>query len=64
MHNWRPGDRLVDRHTLRLAPMLPTGDYTLVVGLYNPANLERMPAHSGQNLVSDNAVTLTALSIK
>jgi hypothetical protein len=63
-HNWRPGDRLADRHTLKLDLTLPAGDYTLVVGLYNPANLERMPARSEQNLISDHAVTLTTLSIK
>ncbi len=63
-NQWRAGDRLADRHTLRLDPTLPRGDYTILVGLYNPADLERMPAYAEQNPVLDNAVTLTTLSIQ
>jgi hypothetical protein len=32
--SWRPGEVIVDRHTVPLKADLPSGDYTLVVGLY------------------------------
>lgn len=60
---WRAGDRLPDRHILYLAPELPEGDYTISVGLYSPDTLERIPARSRQNLVTDDAVSLTRVSI-
>jgi hypothetical protein len=63
-NNWRPGDRLADRHTLSLSPTLAWGNYTVRVGLYNPTTLERMSARGEQNQVLDNAVVLTPLSLE
>jgi hypothetical protein len=34
------------------------------VGLYDPATLERLSAESEDSLVTDNAVTLTKVSIQ
>jgi hypothetical protein len=63
-HNWRAGDRLADRYTLNLEPALPAGDYQVVVGLYDPEGLERLPAYAKQNQVLDNGVVLTTVSVK
>jgi hypothetical protein len=41
--SWRPGEVLIDDHTLLLPPDLPPGDYMLWVGLYNPDTGERLP---------------------
>jgi hypothetical protein len=62
--NWHPGDRLADRHALPLDPALLPGDYAISVGLYDPATLERLSAESEDSLVTDNAVTLTKVSIQ
>jgi hypothetical protein len=63
-NSWRMGDKLADRHTLSLDATLSEGDYTLVVGLYNPINLERLPIQAEQNLIMNNGVKLTTISIK
>lgn len=39
---WKPGDVVLDRKALLLAPDLPPGDYTLQVGLYDLATLQRL----------------------
>jgi len=39
---WLPGEYITDDHTLSLPPHLPTGDYHLFVGLYNPADGTRL----------------------
>ena len=39
---WVPGEYILDVHTLSLPPDAPTGAYTLVVGLYNPADGSRL----------------------
>jgi hypothetical protein len=40
---WLPGEVIHDAHTLTLAPDTPPGQYVLEVGLYDPANGERLP---------------------
>jgi hypothetical protein len=35
-NTWLPGETVLDRHLLKLPPDLPPGDYTLVVGMYEP----------------------------
>jgi hypothetical protein len=39
---WVPGEYVLDPHTLLLPPDAPSGVYTLVVGLYNPADGARV----------------------
>lgn len=40
---WQPGAALVDRRQLSLPADLPPGDYTLLVGWYDPLTLARLP---------------------
>ncbi len=35
---WRPGEYILDAYDLRLPPDAPSGDYTPLIILYNPAN--------------------------
>jgi mannosyltransferase len=39
---WKPGDVVLDRKALLLPPDLPPGNYTLQVGLYDLASLQRL----------------------
>ena len=39
---WRPGDVIVDSFTLALPATLPSGDYTLLAGFYDPATGQRI----------------------
>jgi len=43
---WRPGEVIVDRQGLWLPSDLPPGEYTLILGWYDTASLERLPVWS------------------
>lgn len=47
--HWWPGDRLPDRAVLPLPTDLPPGDYTLLLGLYDLATLQRAPGEGAQS---------------
>lgn len=55
---WRPGDRIADRHRLRIPPDLAPGLYDLRVGLYRLGSLERLPVGS------DGATSISIGTIK
>jgi uncharacterized membrane protein len=59
---WQQGQVVTDAQRLSLPPDLPAGDYTLLVGLYNWQNGERLAAQ-GEGVVGDNAVTLGPIRI-
>ncbi|MCZ7567184.1 MAG: glycosyltransferase family 39 protein [Ardenticatenaceae bacterium] len=55
---WLPGEIIADPHRLVL-PEAPTGGaYTLVVGVYDPTSLVRLPAHDPSGPLPDNAASL------
>lgn len=39
---WRPGERIADRHELKIPPDTPLGQYRLQVSLYRPTDLSRL----------------------
>jgi 4-amino-4-deoxy-L-arabinose transferase-like glycosyltransferase len=39
---WQPGDGVVDEHIVRVPPDVPTGDYVIVVGWYDPTTGARL----------------------
>lgn len=43
---WQAGDRIQDVHTIALDAPLPADGYTVAVGLYDPATVQRLPARS------------------
>lgn len=58
---WQVGQRLADQRTFQLPPEMPPAEYSLVVGLYNPADLTRLPVVDDQS--GEDAVFLTTLSV-
>jgi hypothetical protein len=52
---WLPGDIIVDQHTIVLPADLPSGDYALVTGLYDP--------RTGERLLQSNATSTIELLI-
>jgi hypothetical protein len=44
---WQPGEEIVDRYGLLLPNDLPTGSYTVAVGLYDPVSGQRLPTSAG-----------------
>jgi len=48
---WEPGQVLTDRTGVQLPADLPPGRYTLIVGLYHVATVERLPVSTGGDLL-------------
>ncbi len=44
---WQPGDQITDRYGFLVPPDLPPGNYTVVVGLYDPVSGQRLPVSAG-----------------
>ncbi len=61
---WAVGDRVVDRFAIPIRQDAPPGVYHLVVGMYNLATGERLPAvdERGQRL-PDDAITLSDVEV-
>jgi len=51
---WRPGETVEDRRVISVSP----GTYRLVVGLYELATLQRLPATDGRGRLPDDAFNL------
>jgi hypothetical protein len=45
--SWHPNEEIIDRYGLLLSHDLPTGSYTLAVGLYDPVTGQRLPVSAG-----------------
>ncbi|GIK43511.1 MAG: hypothetical protein BroJett011_73440 [Chloroflexota bacterium] len=60
---WADQDSVVDRYTLALRDGAPNGEYRLLVGMYDPATGQRLPAFVNGQPQPDNAVVLTTLSL-
>ncbi len=62
---WSVNERVIDRFNLSLPATAPPGRYRLLVGMYNLATGQRLPAitAAGQSL-PDNAIELTSISVK
>jgi hypothetical protein len=59
---WLGGEYIEDIHSLTLPDDLPTGDYTLWVGMYDPVTGERVPV-SGPGAVDDRRVNVAVLHL-
>jgi hypothetical protein len=44
---WQPGEEIVDRYGIPLSADLPSGLYTIAVGLYDPVSGQRLPVSAG-----------------
>lgn len=61
---WALRDRVVDRYELPLPEGAPPGQYRLLVGMYNLATGERLPAITQQgHHLPDNAILLATLTV-
>jgi hypothetical protein len=51
---WLPGVPARDQYRLALPPDLPSGEYSLVVGMYDPASQQRLPVLRDGKLAGDS----------
>ncbi|MCB0036943.1 MAG: hypothetical protein KDE51_23085, partial [Anaerolineales bacterium] len=56
--SWIRGEYITDPHTLHLPADLPSGDYTLIAGMYNPINGQRLTTRAGTDAVIIQELTL------
>lgn len=59
---WASGDIIIDTHPLNM-PDMPPGNYYLLVGLYNPATGERLPAFAPDGPLPDYAVKVAEFTV-
>ncbi len=55
---WTPGEPIEDHLGIPLPSDLPPGEYTLIVGVYDPATGQRLPVSSGGDFVTLGRVTV------
>jgi mannosyltransferase len=62
---WQVGEAIDDRYGLLVPPNTPPGEYTLEVGMYNPATLARVPVFdaSGKR-AADDRVLLGSVTVQ
>ncbi len=60
---WTKNDTVVDRYSLTPNKGAPSGDYRLLVGMYNPTTGDRLPATINNQPQPNNAIELTTITI-
>jgi hypothetical protein len=60
---WRAGEPITDQVGLLLPPDLEPGEYELLVGMYDPETLERLPLVNAAGEVVDDSVPLDSVLI-
>lgn len=62
---WSPGEVVPDLHVIHLDESIPTGEYTLVAGMYDSSTQERLPRLSSSGAFEqDNVVFIRKVSIE
>ena len=61
---WLPGETVVSSHTLSLKAGATPGEYRLLVGLYQPASGERLPATDAAGQSLGDAARLTVIPVE
>jgi len=61
--SWRPGTLIVDLNDLPLPADLPSGDYTLVVGMFDPATGAHPPAQVDGQPVPNSATPIGRIRV-
>lgn len=59
---WLPGEIIVDQRTIPLNDV-PTGDYTLLLGLYNSSGGERLPVQTNSQPLPNDQLPLTQVTL-
>lgn len=58
---WQPGEKIIDRYGMLLPDDLPSGSYTIAVGLYDPVSGQRLPISAGPR---DYAIELGPIVVR
>lgn len=63
-YGWQAGDRIIDRHAIFLPTDIPSGEYTLQVGIYERRTGLRMDVLDELGNPAGNSLALPAVSIR
>lgn len=61
---WRPGERIADRHKIEVAEDAPAGTYPLIVGMYSQDTMERLPVFNEGSGTETTWVWLTDITVE
>ena len=61
---WRPGEVLVDRYTVAVAPDAAPGTYLLKVGLYDPRTMERLAVRNADGPSGPDYAVLGTIRVR
>lgn len=61
---WDAGEFIADLHTLSLKPDLPSGEYKVVIGLYDPQTGQRVPTVDENGTISGDHLTISGLVVE
>lgn len=62
--DWQPGEQIIDRRLFLIPPSTPPGEYDLLLGLYNPADGQRLQILDEAGTFLNDHVRLSGLSVK
>jgi hypothetical protein len=61
---WEAGEVIVDEHSLPIRPETPVGRYTIFVGMYDPATMQRLPlADETGHRLSEDRLPLATVTV-
>jgi 4-amino-4-deoxy-L-arabinose transferase-like glycosyltransferase len=61
--SWEVGEEITDRVGLLLPPDLPPGEYDLLVGMYDPETLDRLPVRDDSGNAVGDSVALGSIQL-
>jgi len=61
---WKPGQVIIDRYRVPIAKDAPLKETPLLIGMYDPATMERAPVASRDGPVPDNTAHLADVSVQ
>lgn len=60
---WRPGRVVTDRHDIPIDPQTPSGQYPLLIGMYEPETWQRLEVLDEMGMPQGNSVLLTQVAV-
>lgn len=63
-HNWQPGESFLDQYHVRIFATTAPGVYTLRVGFYSAATLQRLPLQATVGATVGDALTLGQVTVR
>lgn len=60
---WAVGEVIADSYEIPIPPEAPPDNYRIQVGIYNPENGQRLPAHEGGSRLADDSIPVATFTV-